>query len=194
MNEFALGVKTQVFNHELRSRREKMGLSQYQLEDACNLTRGTISQIETFKEYPSFEKLETIAEYLNTTINILFPEWLREQRLKKSSYSHVVMVEKISLETPEVNLLEAPDDIANLAEQSIMRDEIEKALEGLTFREQKIIKMRFGLEDGKTHSLGEVGQEFAATRERIRQIEAKTMHKLREYNRKNDNRLEDLLR
>ena len=51
----------------------------------------------------------------------------------------------------------------------------------LTPREQKILRMRFGLEDGKTHTLEEVGQEFGVTRERIRQIEAKALAKLRKH-------------
>ena len=49
----------------------------------------------------------------------------------------------------------------------------------LTRREEKIIKMRFGLEDGSEHTLDEVGQSFALTRERIRQIEARALRKLR---------------
>jgi RNA polymerase primary sigma factor len=49
----------------------------------------------------------------------------------------------------------------------------------LTLREAKIIKMRFGLEDGSEHTLAEVGESFAVTRERIRQIEAKALRKLR---------------
>jgi RNA polymerase primary sigma factor len=54
-------------------------------------------------------------------------------------------------------------------------------LSGLTEREQKILKLRFGLEDGKSHTLEEVGQEFSVTRERIRQIEAKALAKLRKH-------------
>ena len=54
-------------------------------------------------------------------------------------------------------------------------------LSGLTDREQKILKLRFGLEDGKSHTLEEVGQEFSVTRERIRQIEAKALAKLRKH-------------
>jgi RNA polymerase primary sigma factor len=53
----------------------------------------------------------------------------------------------------------------------------------LTPREEKVIKMRFGLEDGSEHTLEEVGQHFAVTRERIRQIEAKALHKLRHSSR-----------
>jgi RNA polymerase primary sigma factor len=54
-------------------------------------------------------------------------------------------------------------------------------LADLTPREQKILKIRFGLEDGVTHTLEEVGQEFGVTRERIRQIEAKALEKIRDH-------------
>jgi RNA polymerase primary sigma factor len=56
-------------------------------------------------------------------------------------------------------------------------------LKSLTPREEKVIKMRFGLEDGSEHTLEEVGQSFAVTRERIRQIEAKALRKLRHPSR-----------
>ena len=63
--------------------------------------------------------------------------------------------------------------------------EVERAhvLRTLTAREEKVIKMRFGLEDGSEHTLEEVGQSFAVTRERIRQIEAKALRKLRHPSR-----------
>jgi RNA polymerase primary sigma factor len=63
----------------------------------------------------------------------------------------------------------------------LMKEQIKDLLGALTEREQKIIKLRFGLEDGKYHTLEEVGQEFAVTRERIRQIEAKALAKLRKH-------------
>ena len=56
-------------------------------------------------------------------------------------------------------------------------------LKTLTPREEKVIKMRFGLDDGSEHTLEEVGQSFAVTRERIRQIEAKALRKLRHPSR-----------
>jgi len=59
----------------------------------------------------------------------------------------------------------------------------ENVLNTLTPREERVIKMRFGLEDGTEHTLEEVGQNFAVTRERIRQIEAKALRKLRHPSR-----------
>ena len=60
-----------------------------------------------------------------------------------------------------------------------LKDQTAQVLRTLTPREEKVIKMRFGLEDGSEHTLEEVGQSFAVTRERIRQIEAKALRKLR---------------
>ena len=64
-----------------------------------------------------------------------------------------------------------------------LRDTTQQVLNTLTPREERIIKMRFGLEDGTEHTLEEVGQRFQVTRERIRQIEAKALRKLRHPNR-----------
>jgi RNA polymerase primary sigma factor len=63
----------------------------------------------------------------------------------------------------------------------LLKEQVKAMLGALTEREQKILKLRFGLEDGKQHTLEEVGQEFSVTRERIRQIEAKALAKLRKH-------------
>jgi RNA polymerase primary sigma factor len=64
-----------------------------------------------------------------------------------------------------------------------MKEQLGHALKTLTPREEKIIRMRFGMEDGSEHTLEEVGQTFSVTRERIRQIEAKALRKLRHSSR-----------
>ena len=72
----------------------------------------------------------------------------------------------------------SPEDAAT---NQLLKEQVQDILSVLTEREQKILKMRFGLEDGKSHTLEEVGQEFSVTRERIRQIEAKALTKLRKH-------------
>lgn len=67
------------------------------------------------------------------------------------------------------------------AANQLLKEQVQAVLSTLSEREQKIVKMRFGLENGKSHTLEEVGQEFAVTRERIRQIEAKALAKLRKH-------------
>ncbi len=77
------------------------------------------------------------------------------------------------------------------AASQLLKEQVQDILSTLSDREQKIIKMRFGLENGKSHTLEEVGQEFAVTRERIRQIEAKALAKLRKH--KDSKKLHDYL-
>lgn len=74
----------------------------------------------------------------------------------------------------------SPDDYTN---NQLLKDEINTVLQGLTEREEKVLRLRFGLLDGRTRTLEEVGKEFNVTRERIRQIEAKALRKLRHPSR-----------
>jgi RNA polymerase primary sigma factor len=101
--------------------------------------------------------------------------------------------EPISLETPigeeedshlgdfieDRNVISPSDAVINLN----LKEQTESVLKSLTPREEKVIKMRFGVGDGSEHTLEEVGQNFAVTRERIRQIEAKALRKLRHPSR-----------
>jgi len=80
---------------------------------------------------------------------------------------------------------------ADSAASQLLKEQVKAILSTLSDREQKIVKMRFGLENGKSHTLEEVGQEFAVTRERIRQIEAKALAKLRKH--KDSKKLHDYL-
>jgi RNA polymerase primary sigma factor len=101
--------------------------------------------------------------------------------------------EPVSLETPigeeedsqlgdfiEDSQAVAPPEAAS---DSMLREQLEQVLDGLAERERKVIKLRFGLEDGHPRTLEEVGREFGVTRERIRQIESKTLAKLRHPSR-----------
>ena len=101
--------------------------------------------------------------------------------------------EPVSLETPIGEEEDShlgdfiPDDDApapsDRAASTLLREQLFEILETLTLREQKVLKLRFGLDDGRTRTLEEVGREFNVTRERIRQIEAKALRKLRHPSR-----------
>ena len=69
-----------------------------------------------------------------------------------------------------------PDE---LVAQVLLRDQVEQVLDGLTERERAVVRLRYGLHDGRTRTLEEVGREFGVTRERVRQIEHRTLTKLR---------------
>ena len=109
--------------------------------------------------------------------------------------------EPVSLETPigeeedshlgdfiEDHDAPAPADAASF---TLLREQLDEVLETLTVREKKVLELRFGLEDGRSRTLEEVGQHFGVTRERIRQIEAKALRKLRHPSR--SKRLKDFL-
>ena len=112
-----------------------------------------------------------------------------------------VAQEPVSLETPigeeedshlgdfiPDNDAPAPTDVAS---HTLLKEQLEEVLGTLTPREEKVLKLRFGLEDGRSRTLEEVGKEFNVTRERIRQIEAKALRKLRHPSR--SKRLKDFL-
>ncbi|MBR2808825.1 MAG: RNA polymerase sigma factor RpoD [Erysipelotrichaceae bacterium] len=125
---------------------------------------------------------EQIAERMG---NNMTPEKVRE--IQK------IALDPVSLETPigeeddshlgdflEDQNAQLPEDYAN---EQLLKEEINDVLSGLTEREEKVLRLRFGLIDGRTRTLEEVGKEFNVTRERIRQIEAKALRKLKHPNR-----------
>ncbi len=123
---------------------------------------------------------EEIAEAMNTPV-----EKVREI-LKISQ-------EPVSLETPigeeedsHLGDFIQDDNVpvpAEAAAFTLLREQLDEVLDQLTEREQKVLRLRFGLDDGRARTLEEVGKEFAVTRERIRQIEAKALRKLRHPSR-----------
>lgn len=118
-----------------------------------------------------------------------------EMQMQPERVAEIIKVapEPLSLETPigeeeDTHLGDfIPDDDcvspSEAASQVILREKIEEALNSLTERERDVLKMRFGLDDGCQRTLEEVGRHFKVTRERIRQIEAKALKKLRNPSR-----------
>lgn len=128
------------------------------------------------QEYGREPSPEEIAEAMNLPVERVF-------EISKISQ------EPVSLETPigeeeDSHLGDFIQDEhipvpADEAARTLLREQLEKVMDTLSDREQKVLALRFGLEDGKPHTLEEVGREFQVTRERIRQIEAKALRKLR---------------
>ena len=116
-----------------------------------------------------------------------------EMTTEKVEEIQKISQEPVSLETPigeeedsflgdfiEDRTTLAPADAASA---QLLREQVQEVLNSLTDRESRVLKLRFGLEDGRTRTLEEVGREFGVTRERIRQIEAKAIRKLRHPSR-----------
>jgi len=146
--------------------------------------------------------IETITKYTQARRRLLqdlgrepLPEEVAsEMGISVDKVHHIMKIsqETVSLETPvgddeEDSILgEFIEDVKEvspslMAAREILKDQLKEILIDLQAREQKILRMRFGLEDGVTHTLEEVGKEFGVTRERIRQIEAKALEKIREH-------------
>ncbi len=110
---------------------------------------------------------------------------------KKVTYILKISQEIVSLEAPVgteedsklSDFIEDEDQLSpfDTTHRNMIRENIHKLLDFLSAREQKIIRMRFGLDDGVPHTLEEVGRDFGVTRERIRQIEGKVLEKLRDH-------------
>jgi RNA polymerase primary sigma factor len=169
------------------------------IADQARTIRIPVHMVETINKVTRVQRQmlqelgrEPTVEELGEKLDML-PERVREiQRISQ---------EPVSLEAPvgdeDDSLLgdfvEDPGAIApaDAAARALLTEAVEEALEQLSDRERRVVRLRFGLDDGQLHTLEEVGKEFGVTRERIRQIESKTLAKLRHPTR--SQRLRDYL-
>ena len=158
------------------------------IADQARTIRIPVHMVETINKLSRVQRQllqelgrEPTAEEISERMDGLTPEKVRE--IQK------VALEPVSLETPvgdeddshlgdflEDKGAVSPDSYAN---NQLLKEELDIVLSDLTEREEKVLRLRFGLVDGQTRTLEEVGKEFNVTRERIRQIEAKAIRKLK---------------
>lgn len=170
------------------------------IADQARTIRIPVHMVETINKLTRIQRQliqelgrEPTAEEIAEKMDGMTPEKVRE--IQKIS------LEPVSLETPigeeddshlgdfiEDEGAMSPDDYAA---NELLKDELNDVLLELTDREEKVLRLRFGLDDGRTRTLEEVGREFNVTRERIRQIEAKALRKLKHPSR--SKRLKDFL-
>lgn len=170
------------------------------IADQARTIRIPVHMVETINKLTRIQRQlvqelgrEPTAEEIAEKMDGMTPAKVREiQRIS---------LEPVSLETPigeeddshlgdfiEDEGAMSPDDYAS---NELLKDELNEVLLELTDREEKVLRLRFGLDDGRTRTLEEVGKEFNVTRERIRQIEAKALRKLKHPSR--SKRLKDFL-
>jgi RNA polymerase primary sigma factor len=161
------------------------------LADQSRTIRIPVHMVETLNKYAQAERQlvqdlgrEPLPEEIAAEMGI---EVEKVYQLKKISQ------ETVSIDTPVGDsdeedsylgdFIEDPDTVtpSETAGRQILKEYVQGIMKDLDPREQKILKMRFGLEDGVTHTLEEVGKEFGVTRERIRQIEAKALERIKEH-------------
>ena len=158
------------------------------IADQARTIRIPVHMVETINKLTRIQRQlvqelgrDPTAEEIAAKMDGISPEKVRE--IQK------IALEPVSLETPigeeddshlgdfiEDKDAMSPDQYAS---NQLLKDEINAVLGGLTEREEKVLRLRFGLYDGRTRTLEEVGKEFNVTRERIRQIEAKALRKLK---------------
>lgn len=166
-----------------------------------SITRAIADQARTIRI--PVHMIETINKLVRTSRQLLqelgrepSPEEIaKEMKLPVEKVREVLKIaqEPVSLETPvgEEDDSHLGDFIQDehimvpveAATQTLLREQLDEALDSLTDRERRVIRLRFGMEDGRARTLEEVGKEFDVTRERIRQIEAKALRKLRHPSR-----------
>ena len=170
------------------------------IADQARTIRIPVHMVETINKLTRIQRQlvqdlgrDPTAEEIAEKMENITPEKVRE--IQK------IALEPVSLETPigeeddshlgdfiEDKEALSPDEYAN---NQLLKDEINMVLQGLTEREEKVLRLRFGLYDGRTRTLEEVGKELNVTRERIRQIEAKALRKLKHPTR--SKRLKDFV-
>ncbi len=173
------------------------------------ITRAIADQARTIRI--PVHMVETINRLIRTSRRLLqelgreptADEIAEEMMISPEKVREIIKVsqEPVSLETPigeedDSHLGDFIEDHgalapAEAASHQLLKEQVKDALNGLTQREQEVLRLRFGLDDGRSRTLEEVGKEFRVTRERIRQIEAKALRKLRHPSR--SRRLKDYL-
>ena len=174
-----------------------------------SITRAIADQARTIRI--PVHMVETINRVLRTSHSMVqklgreptTKEIADELHIEESKVEEVLKIaqEPVSLETPigeeedsHLGDFIQDDEASQPSEEAsytLLREQLEEVLSTLTPREEQVLRMRFGLTDGKPHTLEEVGKEFNVTRERIRQIEAKALRKLRHPSR--SKKLKDFL-
>jgi len=160
------------------------------LADQASTIRIPVHMIETLSKYSQTKRrlLQSIGR------EPLAEEIASEMGLEVEKVRHLEKISQktVSLETPigedkkdstlEEFIKDEKIELPSVsAGRTILRERLKEILKDLTPREQKILSMRFGLDDGIAHTLEELGREFGVTRERIRQIEAKSLEKIRQH-------------
>jgi RNA polymerase primary sigma factor len=160
------------------------------LADQSRTIRIPVHMVETINKYAQITRRlvqelgrEPLAEEIAAEMNIEVDKIRHIQKISQETVSLETSVGDNEDDSVLGDFIEDTETVMphQAASRKLLKTHISDILDELTPREQKILRIRFGLEDGVTHTLEEVGQEFGVTRERIRQIEAKALEKIREH-------------
>jgi RNA polymerase sigma factor (sigma-70 family) len=181
---FSIGIHHEIYHQKLRNLRKSKGLSQGELAAECNMTIQRFQAIEQIKSFPRETEAYAIADFFSIDPIGLFPKWSLPAYKVKRPQDRAFEVQRIALTSPEILQLEASNDTEEEIDKELLKENLETVLDTLTIREKRILKLRFGLDNGKPQTLEEVGKEFGVSRGRIRQIEANALRKLKHPTRR----------
>ncbi|MEI7621694.1 MAG: RNA polymerase sigma factor RpoD [Candidatus Moraniibacteriota bacterium] len=160
------------------------------LADQSRTIRIPVHMVETINKYTQITRRlvqelgrEPLAEEIAAEMNIEVDKIRHIQKISQETVSLETSVGDSDDDSVLGDFIEDTETVMphQVASRKLLKNHFGEVLRDLTPREQKILKIRFGLEDGVTHTLEEVGKEFGVTRERIRQIEAKALDKIRQH-------------
>lgn len=190
-SKFEIAVKARAKHGLIYKYMTEHGLTWLEMAEKIGISTGTFSKIIHFRwapteNYQNKEVAKKLCNFFHCNLEEILPNELAQQIKNNSEIAELLQEEQTVYKEVDVEYLsydEAPQSILayqeNFNKQIDFRETIEKVLKTLTPREERIIKLRFGIGDEVEHTLEEVGKEFGVTRDRIRQIEEKAIRKLK---------------
>ena len=163
----AIGIRKSVFNATMRDERKRRGWTLHHLGLLTGISSVSLGTYERLLSVPPLDRAQEIADALELALQDIFPSILRA----------------LPRARPQEMRLSAEEAFEAIEERVLLKAPIGEALATLTRRERRVIEERFGLNGEAPKTLEVIGRSFGHTRERIRQIEAKALRKLRHPSR-----------
>lgn len=180
-----LEVEIRVRNNQLKERRVLAGLTQTELAQEIGISGGMYAGFEAMRYQPMNEgrwlpSALRIAAYYHLPPETLFPEAVRAVEVtvcvRKLDRSDLALLSSPAMGDATKRLLASPEAAA---EQALARKQIQRHIGDLPVREAEVLRLRFGLDGDEPHTLEEIGEVFDLSNERVRQVEARALCRLR---------------
>ncbi len=193
-----LRMRLIIQNNRIKEELKAQGYTMGRLSKKIKLSYSLLSKVINLHRVPSENQIIAIAIALGKPIEYLFPDILLEGTARGLFQNRTKLLDEEQVKQitrPLQSLLQITDGsfeaMEKQADMGLLHKQIDEVLSTLTPREQRVLQLRFGLEDGRSRTGEEVAKEFGVTRERIYQIERKALRKLRHPSR--SRRLKDYL-
>lgn len=184
---FLLRLEARLKNAKLVGARESLGLTQKEVALALGISVPTYGEYETLKHYPSPKMQKKICDFYRRKGIFLFEEDVFPEELRGAKFRRKITSEASIPKTKllydsdlEKRLLPSPEHAEDLAIKNELEQKLMEVLSRLNFRQQQVIKMRYGLGDEKIRTHKEIAEILSISATRVSQIEKTALHKLRD--------------